>query len=222
MKDVVFVSCCFGNFLYFQQMDRLEKSIKRIYPKANIMLFRGTDKNTSTEGLPPGARSFMDSMYGFKPHAIAEAKKRGFKKVIWLDPAMLLVSKIDRFFNHHMIAAIDESQLSNTISDKFLKYKGLTKEVVSSRGWHLVGGSFYYFDFETQAANNIFNDWMESEKLGYFGSQYEAASEQINSHRNDESCMAVAMYSNGISPSGHDDIGYCVENNPVFKKRHFK
>lgn len=213
MKDVVFVSVAFG-FEYLKQMDRLQKSILRIYPEANLLFF--------DNGLPEGSRSFYDSLYGFKPHAINQARKKGYNKVIWLDPAMILVDKIDRFFTYHMIAAIDDSQLSQTISDKFLKHVGMTREAVNRKGWHLVGGSFYYFDFEKPVSNMIFDQWMQYEVLGYFGSQYEAASEQINSHRNDESCMAVAIYNNGLSPYGHTEIGYCVEENPIFIKKHFK
>lgn len=213
MKDVVFVSVAFG-FEYLKQMDRLQKSILKIYPEANLLFF--------DNGLPNGSRSFYDSLYGFKPHAIQEARNQGYKKVIWLDPAMILVDKIDRYFNYHMIAAIDDNKLSQTISDKFLKYVGLTRDAVHNKGWHLVGGSFYYFDFDKPVSNMIFDAWMKYEVDGYFGSQYEAASEQINSHRNDESCMAVAMYTNGMSPYPHDEIGYCAGEHPVFIKKHFK
>ncbi len=213
MKDVVFCSVAFVDRRYLDQLTRLKNSIRDIYPKANMQFYR--------DAWPPNSRTMWDSLYGFKVHAIAEARKT-FSKVCWLDPAMLLVSKIDRLMNFSMIAAIDDSWLHQTISDKYLKYKGLTREQVAEKKWHLVGGSFYYFNFDTIDAQIVFEDWAKDEREGYFGSQVEQASEQINSHRNDESCMAIAIYQNGLRPYAHDEVGYCVERDAIFRKAHFK
>lgn len=212
MDDVCFVSVAFGQ-AYLEQQKRLEASIRSIYPEAKTLFFHGR--------LPDSSRSFYDSLYGFKPHAVAEAKQR-YRKVIWLDPAMLLVDKIDRLMAFDFVAVYDSSRLSQTISDKYLKACGRTREEIDALGWNLVGGSFYLFDFDSATTNAIFHNWFLDEKAGHFGSQYEAASEQINSHRNDESCMAMAVYTNGRKPNTAEEVGYCVNENAIFQKKHFK
>jgi hypothetical protein len=215
MKDVCFTSVCFGDRRYCDQQLRLKKSILNIYPEANL--------NFYYDRVPASAKSFITSLYGFKVHAINETRTLGFKKVIWLDPAMILEREVDwQFLEYPMIAVKDDNKLANLISEQCLDYYSLTREQLLREDWRLVGGSLYYFDFTKQIAEDIFLTWYNAEKEGLFGSQAQAASEQIQGHRNDESCMAVAMYLNGVMPQGGGDVGYCVEKNPIFKKIHFK
>lgn len=210
MKDVIFTSCAFGQ-AYLDQQKRLETSIREIYPEANLLFFRGR--------VPDKSRPFLDSLYGFKVWAIEEARERK-SKVVFFDPAMLLVDKIDRLIDHAMIAVKDESNLSQSISDKVLNYVQMHRHETAE--WNLVGGSFYYFDFETELANKIFDCWKDFEVNGYFGSQQEAASEQINSHRYDETCMALSMYFNNLKPFTPESVGYCTSENSIMQKKHFK
>ena len=213
MKDVCFVSVAFG-FQYLQQLDRLEKSIFKIYPEANTLFYRDV--------MPPGAKPFLDSLYGFKPHAINEARKK-YSKVIWLDPAMILMDKVDDLTTKgKLIAVKDDSVLHNVISDKCYRYYGVTREMVQKNEWHLVGGSLYFFNFENPVTTKVFNSWLLAETCSIFGSQHEAASEQLQGHRYDEAVMALAMYLNGVEPVGADQVRYCCTDNPMFIKKHFK
>lgn len=212
MKNFVFVSVAFGP-AYVEQQKRLRESILAIYPDANLMFW--------TDELPPGSKSMEESLYGFKVHAIDEARKK-YERVLWLDPAMILCDKVDVLFGHSIVAVKDDNLLGNYISDKCCNEIGFPKTIVLAEKPNLVGGSLYYFDFRDMIALVIYSRWMIMEGRDLFGSQKEAASEQINSHRNDESCMALSMYINGVLPLPGPEIGYCVENNPVFIKRHFK
>lgn len=146
----------------------------------------------------------------------------GFDKIIWLDPAMILCDKIDDLFQYNVIAVKDDNLLHDLISEQTLSHYNLTRERIKSQKWHLVGGSIYYFDFDKRDSYNVFTQWYESEKKGLFGSQQQAAMEQIQGHRNDETLMAVAMYSHGLEPQGADKVRYCQEVNPMFIKKHFK
>jgi hypothetical protein len=214
MKDVVFVSVAFGHE-YLKQMDRLQKSILRIYPEANLLFF--------DNGLPTGSQSFYDSLYGFKPHAIQEARNQGYKKVIWLDPAMILVDKIDELIARETIVAVkDESLLHNVVSDRCYKYFGFTRDFVKAKNWHLVGGSLYFFNFEHPYTNIVFDQWLKAEKDGIFGSQWDAASDKLQGHRYDEAVMALCMYTNNIKPVTHADVRYCNGESPMWLKKHFK
>lgn len=214
MKDVCFCSVAFG-FEYLKQMDRLQKSILSIYSEANLLFF--------DNGLPNGSKPFLDSLYGFKPHAIAEARSQGFKKVIWLDPAMILTGKVDDLINQKTVIAIrDDSKLYNVVSDKCYAYFGLDAHYVAFKNWHLVGGSLYFFNFDRPMDNMILDTWLNAERHGIFGSQHEAASEQLQGHRYDEAVMALTMYINNIEPVGADQVRYCCTENPMFIKKHFK
>lgn len=213
MDEVIFISVAFGDQRYIDQQIRLEESIKKFYPKANIRFW--------TNYLPDGAKSMETSLYGFKVHAVAEVRKY-FKKVIFLDPAMILVDKIDDLLKFEMMAVKDDNKLHNLVSDRCYQFYKLTREEVLEEAWHLVGGSIYYFDFNTEVANRIFDTWFEAERLGLFGSQREQASELLQGHRMDEACMALAMYFNDLEPTSMHDARYCTENNPMFIKKHFK
>lgn len=214
MDDVVFVSVAFG-FEYLKQMDRLQKSILAKYPEANLLFF--------DNGLPNGSKAFLDSLYGFKPHAIAEARNQGFNKVIWLDPAMILVDKVNDLVDFPtMVAVKDDTRLYNVVSDKCYSYFGLDANYVAFKNWHLVGGSLYFFNFDRPKDNIILDTWLNAERAGIFGSQHEAASEQLQGHRYDEAVMALAMYMKGVEPVGADQIRYCISENPMFIKKHFK
>lgn len=214
MKDVAFVSVCFGDPRYFEQIDRLKASILSFYPEANLFFCRGL--------LPPGSKTFYESLYGFKPHAIKVALDAGFKKILWLDPAMIMVDKIDDMLKFEMMAVMDDNVLYNVVSDRCYKYFRETKQNVYEQGWHLVGGSVYWFDFNKESTNNIFTTWLEAEKAGMFGSQQEQASEQLQGHRMDEAVMALAMYFNNVEPISADEARYCWAENPMFIKKHFK
>lgn len=218
MNDIAFCSVALTHAIwgpaYLRQLDRLKKSILKIYPNANLFFRWDT--------LPPGAKPFLDSLYGQKPHSIQEAVDAGFKKVIWLDPAMILVDKIDDLLKYEVIAVKDENLIYNVISDKCCKYFGVTNQKLKNMGWRLVGGSLYYFDFNIPRAVRVFNMWIEAEKAGIFGSQQEQSSEQLQGHRSDETVMAIVMYKHDIEPQDGIDVRYCSQENPMMIKKHFK
>lgn len=213
MDDLVFCSLAFGKE-YIQQQARLRESIRRAYPKANMIFL--------SDRFPEGSRPFSDSLYGFKPHLALEALNQGFKRVVLLDPAMILVGLVGKFLHFPVVAVKDTSVLHNVISNKTCAYYNITRAQIQRNGWHLVGGSFYYFDFHTPIAHNVFKTWITAEREGLFGSQKEAASEQLQGHRYDETLMALAMYFHDIEPQDPDQVGYCISENSVWQKRHFK
>lgn len=213
MNDLVFTSVAFGE-RYLAQQTRLKESILKIYPDANLHFFY--------DCLPKASRSFYDSLYGFKPHAIQECIDLGFKRVIFLDPAMILVDKIDDLYEFDVMAVMDDNLLYNAISDRCRTQFLLTNDGIKKAGWHFVGGSIYYFDFRSELAQTVFDTWMFCEKKGLFGSQEEEASGRLQGHRLDEACMAVSMYLHGVEPTRMEVARYCTEKNPMWIKKHFK
>jgi hypothetical protein len=212
MTDFIFLSVAFGP-RYIEQQTRLHQSILQHYTPMHHMFYR--------DGLPYKSKSHKESLYGFKVHAVKCALNWGYKKVIWLDPACILQHPVDHWFSEGMppvVAVKDDNTLDKMIGKKALNYY----DNPDITGWHLVGGSLYVFDFEKEITRTIFDHWYKAEADGIFGTQAEQSSEKINGHRNDESCMAVAMYSHGIEPVGHDVARYNQNEDSIIIKRHFK
>lgn len=216
MKNkIAFCSLAFGE-LYVAQLNRLKESILNIYPDADLFFYN--------EAFPKGAQTMDASMYGFKPHVIAQALNVGFEKIIFFDPAMILLGKLnyyDELLKKYSILAVqDDTLLSSVTSDKCLSYFGVERDWLI--GKHLVGGSFYYFDFTQDITKKIFAEWKAAEEAGIFGSQMEQASGQLQGHRNDETVLAMCLYLNGKTPLPYTGSKYNWDENPIMVKKHFK
>lgn len=217
MVEPCFVSVAFGDKRYIEQQARLKHSILQIYPDAPLFFW--------TNEMPPGARSMNESLYGFKPHAVNYAWGQGYKKIMFFDPAIILMKPIDFYMEkvqeHGVCCAQDDNKLTQFCSDKALKYYHLTRERIED--WHLVGGSFYYFDLSKSFSREILLHWTMAEEAGMFGSQKEQASGQLQGHRNDEAMMSLILRIHGFKPM-HDDVRYNCENKElcILDKKHFK
>lgn len=217
MKDLCFTSVAFGDRRYIEQQARLKHSIEMIYPDAPLFFW--------TDEMPPGARSMSESLYGFKPHAVNYAYQQGYTKIMFFDPACILMKPIDFYMEkvkeHGVCCARDDNKLSPFCGDRALDHYDLTREAI--KDWHLVGGSFYYFDLSIPISKDILTQWWLDEQADLFGSQKEQASGKLQGHRHDEAMMALCLYSAGRKPM-HEDVRYNCENDEVaiIKKFHFK
>jgi hypothetical protein len=173
-----------------------------------------------------GSLPFDDSMYGFKVHAIKPHLEH-FDYVVFCDPAMVLLGDINELLticdnNSGVYAVKDDNKLSTCISDLALEHWHTTRHKVEQDSWNLVGGSLYIFNSNSPVAMAVFEDWYRSEMMGIFGSSAQAASGRINSHRHDESCLAMAMYTNLVYPIPYDVAKYCNGDHSIMIKKHFK
>lgn len=212
MTDFIFISVAFGP-RYVEQQKRLHESICKFYSPEHHLCW--------TDTMPPGAKSHAESLYGFKVHAVKHALDKGCTKIIWLDPACILVDKIDYYFalGVPVMAVKDDNKLINYIGKSALMW--YSKASIPDN-WHLVGGSLYVFDFTKAGAKEVFDSWYIAEQHGVFGSQFQQASGKINKHRNDESCMAMSLYMYGQEPTAYDIARYDKVPNPIVIKQHFK
>lgn len=210
--SLAFCSVAFGDRRYIEQLHRMTASILDIYPDA--ALFTWEDR------MPPGAIEMNKSMYGFKPYGVYEAYKHGHKKVIWFDPACVLVQKVDYWFEilpeYGVLAAQDDNLLANFCGDFAYEYFGKTRDQSREEKDHLVGGSVYVFDFTNDLSNKIFGTWLQAERDGMFGNAGQPE------HRNDESCMALSLYKHNSTPTPYDVCRYNNVADPIVKKFHFK
>ena len=208
---IAFCSVAFGE-QYIKQQERLQESIIKTQGKAGHYQY--------TNEMPPGAKPFLESLYGFKVHAVKNALNMGFKKIIWCDTASILQKPVDYYFTLGLpiIAAKDDSSLWGTTCDFALEYFGN----LNTEDKHLVGGSFYVFDFNHPDCEKMFNRWAQAEADGIFGSQEQMSTGKANRHRHDESCMALTLYEFGYKPMPVDIMKYNIGEESIVIKNHFK
>lgn len=210
---IAFCSVAFGDPRYIEQQNRLIESINKCYPS-------GVDQCHWTNALPSQAKPFLTSLYGFKVHAVKHLIDQGYKKIVFFDPAMIVLENIDFYFDlckeHGVVAIMDDTKLP--ASNSALKHFGYTMEDI--KGFHLVGGSMYVFNFPY--SQPVFDLWYNAEINGIFGSQEEEATGKLQGHRADESCMALSLYKSGFKPLPYTGSRYNWDQNPVVIKKHFK
>lgn len=215
MSDMAVCSLAFGE-KYVWRLGRLKESLQETNPTVPLFFHNET--------LPPGARTFNESLYGFKPHCINEALQAGYKKIFFIDCTCIVQGDLS-YYNEFtaeyggVLAVQDDNKLTGFCSDRALRY------VRQKRSWladkHLVGGSLYYFDFNYPLCQDLFKRWMQAEKDGIFGNMVEQCSERLQGHRSDETMMALFLYLLGSKPwSG--PTKYNWENGGIVLKRHFK
>lgn len=197
---------------YLVQQERLIKSIQLHHPEAEI--FRWSNS------YPPGARDWLTSSYGFKPHAVQAAREAGYTRIVYMDSAMILQAPLDcqpLTEKYGVLAVKDDSNLAQVTSNNACKLYGVTREWLE--GKNLVGGSFYYFDFESKLCEGIFGLWKWGEQNNAFGSQDEESAGLLQGHRHDEACMAICLYQYGSRPVTYEEVGY---QGRIMKKEHFR
>lgn len=219
MSEIAFCSIALtvrGEWRYSWRLGRLKESILTHYPDASLFLWN--------DALPAGARSFDESMYGFKPHCIKAALDAGFKKIAWIDCTAVVQDKLeyyDQFTAEHggVLAVQDDNKLTGFCSDRALKYINKPRKYLEDK--HLIGGSFYYFDFNYPKCSVIFNEWLSTEKKGLFGSMVEQCSERLQGHRSDETMLSLLLYKHGSKPFT-GATRYNWEKGGIIQKAHWK
>lgn len=216
MTDIAVCAIAFGDKRYTWRMDRFEETLHATNP--DVRLFPWVNR------MPDGARPFNESMYGFKPWAVRIARDAGYKKIFWIDSTCVVQDRLDYYDQFTaeyggVLAVQDDNKLVKFCSDNALAYVGESRKWIEDK--HLVGGSLYYFDFSYPTCEKVFNDWMQSERDGLFGSMREQCSEQLQGHRSDETMMALYLYKNESKPFT-GATRYNWEKGGVVLKQHFK
>ncbi len=211
MKDLVFTTFSFGP-LHVHQQNQMRDSIKKIYPDANMMFWATENRDSvhPTASVPPGYTNHHTSTYGFKVHCVRNCIDAGYKRVIFMDAAVSLQGELDDILEiaaeHGILATTGGADLEYVTSDVCLQYVGLTREKVT--GWKMAGGSIYVFDFNHPVTMKAFEYWEDLEHNGMFGSEEDHSRGRLQGHRQDETCMSLAMYEYAIPFTGIDKLRY--------------
>lgn len=231
-KDIAICSSAFGP-RYTPMLDRLVESINKIHPNAKQFIYR--------ERLPKNSKPHdgkHGSMYGFKIHAIQEALDAGYKKIVWLDSACILVNDIRRVFDyskkHGIVSCADENLIWKHCNDSALKHFGITREEAKEKKLRFAAGSFYAFDFDVSLCKELFATWKESERLGLFGQSTDRWEDSggPSGHRHDETCFGLSLWKHNLEYCTQTECGYsCCDYLPpgipvcpelIVTKKHFK
>jgi hypothetical protein len=93
---------------------------------------RGVDVLSWADAWPPGSPSHAEVPYGFKLHAMVEARRRGATSLLWLDAPVVVNGDIGRVFARieaegHFFPSSGE-RLGNWVRDEALAAFGMSRD----------------------------------------------------------------------------------------------
>jgi len=147
---------------YLPQQTRLTDSLAEVGWTDGVM--------TWTDRLPTGSPPHDQAPYGFKVYAIAEALKRGYTSVLWLDAPCYAVKPLGPVFETlerlgHLFVGGDE-RLGNWASDACLQAFGLTRDQAIEMP--LLNGAFIGLDLEHARTREWFRRLLQQCEAGLF------------------------------------------------------
>lgn len=136
------------------------QGVKRLGASLEAVGYKGNAAWWTTE-LPPGAIPHEKLPYGFKFHAIAEARKRGADSVLWVDASCWAIRSLDPIWAHldeHGYLLMDCAHyLSQWSTDRSLTALSLTREVeFDAKSIMLVTGGFFGIRFSSPVGVAVF------------------------------------------------------------------
>lgn len=209
----VIVSCCYSEArgkYYAKYADRLEESLDKFSPGVPRIIWR--------ESWPPESPSHNKLHYAFKYYAVADAVRRGFQHVMWLDAGSCALAPIDPLWEriaHNGYALLSgDDCLAAWISDQALAHFGVTRDYAA--GLKLAGGCLVGLDVEHPLGKHFLQWWGELARttslfMGHHTEQENqngvmrsilrsdadnaviSTDPRCKGHRSDEACFSLMM-----------------------------
>lgn len=114
---------------------------------------RGVDVLSWTDAWPPGSPEHDRAPYAFKMHAMAEARRRGARSVLWLDAPVVAAGSpgpvFDRIESEGHLFVTSGEKLGNWIGDAALGAFGLDRD--AAMAMPLLNGTFIGLDLRRGA-----------------------------------------------------------------------
>ncbi len=121
-----------------------------------------------SNSYPPKSPTHQAVPYGFKPYAIEEARRKGFKRVLWLDSSIRAIKPIEKVFEHikknGWLLYYNGFNCGEWTTDSSLKMQGLTRDEACKIPDFT--GCCMGFDFENDTANEFLKRWMDAANDG--------------------------------------------------------
>ena len=191
---------------FLPYLDRMETSLREHGWEGDLILYRNE--------YPPGSPTHQELHYGFKYYAVAEAKRRGYKQVLWLDAAIYAVGPVHLLFERigvdGYLITEEGNILGHWISDQALVHFGVSRD--DAMMLRLMGGCTIGLDFQWEVANKFFEGWGGLAQTRLFISAHSKAQPdrmrsllvsdldesliisedpRCHGHRSDEACLSL-------------------------------
>lgn len=156
----------------------------------------GIDLLVWNDLFPVGARPHEESQYGFKIHAMKQARDRGYTSVLWLDsPAFAVARNISPIFDviekqgYYAMSHIDP--LINQVGDSYLKFYRMKRNLLE--GYNLPSGSCYGFDLANPVGKGVGAEIFRVMEHDEFRGLFRSETGDTWNHRHDEACLAGVL-----------------------------
>ena len=189
------------------------------------------------EDWPPGSPSHEKVHYGFKVHAIEEARRRGHTLILWLDVSCFAMKPMaplwDRIKEKGHFFIIGDDRLGNWSSDHCLGYFGVSRDeamAIKLFSGTIVGLNLanpqaveFFAQWKAHAVPEHFNGTHRSGLLGYVPDtegKLMSSDPRCQGHRADEPYTTLIARRMGLAPSFLGDFfsgGMDVTENCVLR-----
>ena len=125
---------------------------------------------TWADRLPPGSPSHEEAPYGFKLYAVAEAMKKGFTSLLWLDAVCVVARPLGAVFGaieragHCFVSG--EERVGHWTSDECLAAFGLGRDQAMDMA--LLNGAFIGLDLEHARTREWYRRAVQQCEAGLF------------------------------------------------------
>jgi hypothetical protein len=201
----VIISAGIGGW-YAKGVERLERSL-------NFTGWAG-DTLTWKDIHPPGSRRHDDVPYYFKIAAFEWALYRQYTHILWVDASFWAIKNpmpiFDLFYSKGFYMFRSGYNMAQTISDRALHFLDITRDDIEPYPEYASGA--VGINFENPDGRALYKLWKEYMDRGLsIGSRlHDKQSEdpRFLFHRQDQSCLSLAMLKLGLSIDEPDYVAY--------------
>ena len=180
---------------YFEMQKRLIKSVESF----GASLHMWTD-------YPAGAKSHVESPYGFKVHAIRAVINLGIQVIVWVDSAVWVIRDPSPFFKlveqeGIVFLAGPSPSFARFVNDSTLREFGYERDAVKNLS--LTVGAVFGFNFANKKALEFFKEFEKYEREGWFFDK-DPWSPKFE-HRMDEALARMLLLRYGVEPLSYSE-----------------
>lgn len=209
-RKPVIISCGIGAW-YPAGVDRLERSLNFVGWAGDQILYKNE--------YPPASHKHESVPYYFKIAAFEWALYRGYTHILWVDASFWPIRNPMPLFDlineqgYYMFST--GYNLAQTVNDRTLKHLGLSRdEVEPVTEW---ASGCVGFNFENPDGKAIYKLWKEYMDAGLsVGARFhdnQSIDKRFLFHRQDQSCLSLAMHKLGLrNERGLDHVAYYGTN----------
>jgi hypothetical protein len=165
-----------------------------------------------TDQLPDGSPAHKEVPYAFKVHAFLEARKKGYKKALWLDSPIYCKKNIEPVWNYindtGYLFVHSYWKIGQWCTQEALVKHGITRDEGMNifDNWACIIG----LNFENKDANDFLDSWYEASKDGVsFIGPWTVENPSLHDprymgHRHDQVISAILCHKMGLKRMSWD------------------